>query len=192
MDNLNIYISGVGGQGIGLLSKVLAQACLKAKYDIKSVDTHGLAQRGGTVVSQIRIGEDIYSPLIPKGEADIVIGLERLEALRAMPMLKPEGGRVLYYETQVQPIDVRLDDHNYPKKNELEAYIKKINGELKSVRNDDIPDVRMQNIVLLAEISKLGWIEKVNVELIKTVLKEILPESIKAMNLELFKKLANA
>jgi len=192
MNDLNIYLTGVGGQGIGLLSKVLAESCLKAGYDIKSVDTHGLAQRGGTVVSQTRIGEKIYSPLIPEGEADVVIGLERLETLRAMPMLKPENGKVLYYEAQYQPIDVRLEDHHYPKKEELQEYIEKINGELKSVRKDDLPDARMQNIVLLAEIARLGWIDKVDAEIIKTTMNEILPESIRDMNLELFDECVNS
>ncbi len=186
MRDLNIYLTGVGGQGIGLLSRVLAEACLEAGYDIKSVDTHGLAQRGGTVISQIRIGEKIYSPLIPKGEADIVIGLERLEAFRAMQMLKNENGKVLYYDSQYQPIDVRLDDHHYPSKEELQEYSKKKKCEIKDVKNDQLPDPRMQNIVLLAEIAKLGWIENVDAQSIKNVMREVLPAKIRTMNLKLF------
>ena len=192
MNNLNIYIIGVGGQGIGLLSKVLGEACQRAGYSIKSVDTHGLAQRGGTVISQIRIGEDIYTPLIPKGQADIVIGMERLETYRAMQMLKSKGGRALYYEAQYQPIDVRLEEYPYPKKEELKQYINNIEGELKSVKHENIPDARMQNIILLAEIAKMGWIEKVNTEIIKSVMNNILPESIRDMNIELFEEWVNS
>ena len=186
MRDLNIYLTGVGGQGIGLLSRVLTEACLKAGYDIKSVDTHGLAQRGGTVISQIRIGQKIYSPLIPEGEADIVIGLERLEAFRAMQMLKDKDGKVLYYDSQYQPIDVRLNEHHYPSKKELQEYGDKKKCEIKAVKNDDLPDPRMQNIVLLAEIAKLGWIENVDAQKIKNVMKDVLPAKIRKMNLELF------
>ena len=186
MRDLNIYLTGVGGQGIGLLSRVLTEACLKAGYDIKSVDTHGLAQRGGTVISQIRIGQKIYSPLIPEGEADIVIGLERLEAFRAMQMLKDKDGKVLYYDSQYQPIDVRLNEHHYPSKKELQEYGDKKECEIKAVKNDDLPDPRMQNIVLLAEIAKLGWIENVDAQKIKNVMKDVLPAKIRKMNLELF------
>ena len=186
MRDLNIYLTGVGGQGIGLLSRVLTEACLKAGYDIKSVDTHGLAQRGGTVISQIRIGQKIYSPLIPEGEADIVIGLERLEAFRAMQMLKDKDGKVLYYDSQYQPIDVRLNEHHYPSKKELQEYGDKKKCEIKAVKNDDLPDTRMQNIVLLAEIAKLGWIENVDAQKIKNVMKDVLPAKIRKMNLELF------
>ena len=186
MRDLNIYLTGVGGQGIGLLSRVLTEACLKAGYDIKSVDTHGLAQRGGTVISQIRIGQKIYSPLIPEGEADIVIGLERLEAFRAMQMLKDKDGKVIYYDSQYQPIDVRLNEHHYPSKKELQEYGDKKKCEIKAVKNDDLPDTRMQNIVLLAEIAKLGWIENVDAQKIKNVMKDVLPAKIRKMNLELF------
>lgn len=186
MRDLNIYLTGVGGQGIGLLSRVLTEACLKAGYDIKSVDTHGLAQRGGTVISQIRIGQKIYTPLIPEGEADIVIGLERLEAFRAMQMLKDEDGKVLYYDSQYQPIDVRLNEHHYPAKKELQEYGDKKKCEIKAVKNDDLPDPRMQNIVLLAEIAKLGWIENVDAQKIKNVMKDVLPAKIRKMNLKLF------
>jgi indolepyruvate ferredoxin oxidoreductase beta subunit len=77
-------MSGVGGQGIGLLSEVLTRAFYKLGKKVKAVDTHGLAQRGGSVVSQLRIGDQVFSPLISPGKADIILSLERLEALRAM------------------------------------------------------------------------------------------------------------
>jgi indolepyruvate ferredoxin oxidoreductase beta subunit len=84
MNIFNIYLSGVGGQGIGLLSEIILRAADHAGHAAKAVDTHGLAQRGGIVVSQIRLGASAHSPLIPAGQADLAIGLERHEALRAM------------------------------------------------------------------------------------------------------------
>jgi indolepyruvate ferredoxin oxidoreductase beta subunit len=94
----NIYMTGVGGQGIGMLSEVLLRAADYAGYDVKAVDTHGLAQRGGMVVSHLRIGKQVYAPLVPKGEADMVVSLERHEAFQALiHMLKP-GGVLIYYD----------------------------------------------------------------------------------------------
>ena len=76
MKPFNIYLTGVGGQGIGLLIEILLRAADHAGFPVKGVDTHGLAQRGGIVVSQIRIGEEAHSPLIRQGEADLVVALE--------------------------------------------------------------------------------------------------------------------
>jgi len=80
---LNIHLAGVGGQGIGLLNEILLRAADHAGYNAIGVDTHGLAQRGGIVVSEIRLGETVHSPLIGNGQADLVVALERHEALRA-------------------------------------------------------------------------------------------------------------
>ena len=92
MKAFNIYLTGVGGQGIGLISEVILRAADHGGHPVKSVDTHGLAQRGGIVVSQIRIGENVFSPLVPAGQADLVISLERHEALRAAgTVLKDKG-----------------------------------------------------------------------------------------------------
>jgi indolepyruvate ferredoxin oxidoreductase, beta subunit len=83
MTQFQIYLIGVGGQGIGLLSETILRAIDHAGIPVKSVDTHGLAQRGGTVSSHIRLGEQIYSPLIREGSADFFLALEILEAYRA-------------------------------------------------------------------------------------------------------------
>ncbi|GAG76749.1 unnamed protein product, partial [marine sediment metagenome] len=107
MKPMNIYLTGVGGQGIGLLSDVLALACVRAGYRVRGCDTHGLAQRGGTVVSHLRIGDSLFGPRVPPGQADLVVGLERLEALRAARAMLKSGGRLLYYDAVYQPIHVR-------------------------------------------------------------------------------------
>ena len=87
----NIAIAGVGGQGIILASDVIAAAALCAGHDVKKNEVHGMAQRGGSVVSEIRFGDRIYSPLIPDGEVDVIVGLELLEALRHVHRLRPHG-----------------------------------------------------------------------------------------------------
>jgi indolepyruvate ferredoxin oxidoreductase beta subunit len=90
-NSTNIAIAGVGGQGIVLASDVIAEAALRAGYDAKKNEVHGMAQRGGSVVSEIRFGELIRSPIIPDGEVDVLIGLELLEALRHVHRLRPRG-----------------------------------------------------------------------------------------------------
>jgi len=87
----NIAIAGVGGQGIILASDVVANAALCAGHDVKKNEVHGMAQRGGTVVSEIRFGRRVYSPLIPEGEVDVLVALELLEGLRHVHRLRREG-----------------------------------------------------------------------------------------------------
>jgi len=87
----NISIAGVGGQGIILAGDIISSAALVMGYDIKKNEVHGMAQRGGAVVSEIRFGKRIYSPLIPDGEVDILVALELLEALRHAHRMKPDG-----------------------------------------------------------------------------------------------------
>ncbi|HSA34529.1 MAG TPA: 2-oxoacid:acceptor oxidoreductase family protein, partial [bacterium] len=94
--NTNIYITGVGGQGIGMLAEALIRAADHAGLAVKGVDTHGLAQRGGIVVSHLRIGDEVYSPLIPEGDADIAVALERHEALRALNGFVKDGGTLVW------------------------------------------------------------------------------------------------
>ncbi len=87
----NIAIAGVGGQGIILASDIVAEAAQQAGHDVKKNEVHGMAQRGGAVVSEIRYGKRVYSPLIPDGEVDVLVALELLEGLRHAHRLRPEG-----------------------------------------------------------------------------------------------------
>ncbi|MFB3882225.1 MAG: indolepyruvate oxidoreductase subunit beta [Armatimonadota bacterium] len=98
----NVAIAGVGGQGIILAGEVIAQAALCAGFDVKKNEVHGMAQRGGSVVSEIRFGERILSPLIPDGEVDALIGLELLETLRHVHRLR-RNGLVIADELRVRP-----------------------------------------------------------------------------------------
>lgn len=92
---VDILMVGVGGQGTILASKILARAALETGYDIKVSEIHGMAQRGGSVVTQVRLGEKVFSPLIPAGGADVVLAFEKLEGLRLMPFLKPDRKSVV-------------------------------------------------------------------------------------------------
>jgi len=186
MKDTNIYMTGVGGQGIGQLAEVMIRTCNKAGYSVKGVDTHGLAQRGGTVVSHLRIGKKVHTPLVPPGQADIVIALERLEALRAVHTMMKDGGKVIYYDVQYQTVDNRLGNIKYPTIEEFEEAVKAKGGEVVRVFRDDIPDPRMQNTVLISELVKLGWIDGFSKELAIESLEELMQGKGLEKNLKLF------
>jgi indolepyruvate ferredoxin oxidoreductase beta subunit len=190
MKSMNIYMAGVGGQGIGLLSDVLARACVQAGYSIRGCDTHGLAQRGGVVVSHLRIGTELFGPRVPPKKADLVVGLERLEALRATrTMLKP-GGTVVYYETTYQPISVRTKHSEYPGYDELVSAVQELNGTLEQVQIGDLPDPRMQNVALIGRIAGLKAIEDVTTDIFEQAIVNAVPPKVKDANMAVFKKAA--
>ena len=185
MNNLNIFMTGVGGQGIGMLSEILVRAADYAGYKLKGVDTHGLAQRGGIVISQLRIGKNVHSPLIEKGGADIVIALERHEALRSgLEMLKNDG-TIVWYDTSWQPLPVRLGSENEVlTETVMEKVICKNNIR---VFRDDLPDTRMQNIAVLSSIIRNKLIEGLDYTVCEKAMADLMPEKMLKSNLEVLK-----
>ena len=113
MSVFNIVIAGVGGQGVLLASKVLAESALKSGMDVKQNEVHGMAQRGGSVISFVRIGEKVFSPVVMPGTADILISFEPLEALRYIHYLKP-GGMLVYNKVTINPSTVASGLATYP------------------------------------------------------------------------------
>ena len=113
MNVFNILISGVGGQGVLLTSKVIAEAALLSGLDVKQSEVHGMAQRGGSVLSQVRFGDKVFSPIVSEGEADLLIGFEPLETARYLHFLKPDG--VVVYNTRtIGTIGVSIAAEKYP------------------------------------------------------------------------------
>lgn len=113
MQTKNILIVGVGGQGTLLTSRIIAQVAVQMGYDVKVSEVHGMAQRGGSVVSQVRFGDKIYSPIIKKGDADVLLAFEKLEAARWLDYLKP-GGKVIINDDRVDPLPVMTGKAKYP------------------------------------------------------------------------------
>ena len=109
----NIRLAGVGGQGILVASEVFCDVLLAAGHDVKKSEVHGMAQRGGTVNSDVRFGTKVYSPLIPQGEVDILLAFEELEALRYLPSLKA-GGTVIVNKQRILPSAVASGKAQYP------------------------------------------------------------------------------
>lgn len=151
----NIMIVGVGGQGSLLASKLLGHILLKEGYDVKVSEVHGMSQRGGSVVTYVRFGEKVYSPIIDKGEADFIVSFEKLEAARYIEYLKV-GGRIVTNTQEVDPMPVITGAMEYP-----EDLVKKMQDLGILVDAMDCLDLANEagsskavNIVLMGRLSK--------------------------------------
>ena len=109
----NILLAGVGGQGILLASEVLAEVLMLAGHDVKKNEIHGMSQRGGSVTSHVRYGKQVFSPIIPDGEVDILFGFELLETCRYMPLLRGDG-RIIANDLRIMPPAVATGKQDYP------------------------------------------------------------------------------
>ena len=113
MSTKNIMIVGVGGQGTLLASRILGNAVIRRGYDVKVSEVHGMSQRGGSVVTYVKFGDAVHSPIIDKGEADIILAFECLEAYRALPWLK-KGGKMIVNDQMINPMPVITGAVDYP------------------------------------------------------------------------------
>ncbi len=118
MKKFDLLITGVGGQGVILASNIIGEVALAAGYDVKKTDTLGMAQRGGSVVSHVRLGHQVYSPLIKAGEVDILVAFEKLEAARCIHYLRP-GAIIIINNHALRPLSVNLGDERYPSDEEI-------------------------------------------------------------------------
>jgi indolepyruvate ferredoxin oxidoreductase beta subunit len=176
MSTTNFLLVGVGGQGTLLASNILAQVGVGAGFDVKKAEVHGMAQRGGSVSSQIRWGEKIYSSLIAKGEVDYLVAFEKLEALRYVGMLRP-GGIVLVGEMSIPPLSVSSGDDVYPGDEQVRRVIGAVTDDVHFIPSlslaEEAGNVRAHNIVVLGALSNL--IEQVPVETWLEVIAERVP-----------------
>jgi len=186
MKSFNIYLTGVGGQGIGLLSEVMLRAADHAGLMVKGVDTHGLAQRGGIVVSRLRFGENIHSPLILSREADLVVALERHETLRAINGSLKDGGTVVYYNTVWQPLGVRLGLSEEVSEAMVSEQCRRRNIREIKVLTPDLKNAQMQNIVVLARIDRHRLIPGVETEHYKMAMQDLMEGEMLSDNMKLF------
>lgn len=147
-------IVGVGGQGTLLASRILGNTVINEGFDVKVSEVHGMSQRGGSVVTYVKYGEKVYSPIIDRGEADIILAFEMLEAYRALPYLK-KGGKIIVNNQEIDPMPVITGAASYP-----ENILEKIKKEA---------DVTAVNALELAE--KAGNFKAVNVVLIGVMAK---------------------
>ncbi len=185
MNQYNLLFSGVGGQGVLLASEVIAVLAMNQGWDVKKSEIHGMAQRGGSVVSFVRISEDrVFSPTIPLGEATHLVSFEELETLRYLNYMSPEG-LVIMNMQQVNPMTVLSGDFTYPQ-NAAEL----IEERLRLIKVDGVRlaqqagNAKAVNTVLLGVLSKnLPFSEDVWIE----TFKEVVPPKILSLNIEAFR-----
>ena len=109
----NILLVGVGGQGILLAAEILSETCMLAGFDVKKSEIHGMSQRGGSVVSHVRYGREVFSPIVPEGEGDILFGFELMESYRSLTLLRP-GATVIANDLCIPPPSVLMGQEVYP------------------------------------------------------------------------------
>ncbi len=151
----NILLVGVGGQGILLASEVLSETCMLAGFDVKKSEIHGMSQRGGSVVSHVRYGKEVFSPIVPEGEGDILFGFELMETCRSLPLLK-QGGTVVANDLRIAPPSVLMGLEPYPEglaeniKAQFPDFLLVDGQKLAS----EAGNMRAANTVLLGAVSK--------------------------------------
>jgi len=186
MKTTNIFIAGVGGQGVVLASNLLAEAALKSGFDVKKTDTLGMAQRGGSVVSHLRYGAGVASPLIPMGEADVLIAFEKLEAARWAHFLKPEG-IIVVNDLALPPLSVTLGTDTYPADAEIIEMLRRFTPEAHLVPGtataESLGNAKMVNTVLLGYAAR--FIE-MDVALIMSTIEAALPPKQRQANAAAF------
>lgn len=181
----NIMIVGVGGQGTLLASRILGNTVINEGYDVKVSEVHGMSQRGGSVVTYVKYGEKIYSPIVDRGEADIILAFELLEAYRALPYLK-KGGKMIVNDQSIDPMPVIIGAMEYPE-NIKEKLSEKIDllpvDALKYAK--EAGNAKAVNVVLIGVMAKLTDIPYENwVETIKTTVPpKFLDVNLKAFDL---------
>ena len=155
MKTLSVLMSGVGGQGVILASKILSEAALLSGRDVKQSEVHGMSQRGGSVVSHVRVGDKVHSPLVPAGECDILAGFEPLEALRFAHHVKASG-IIIYSTDRINPSTVSAGLSEYP--SDLTARFDAYPCDKVPVNAGDLAEKagnrRSANVVLVGALSR--------------------------------------
>lgn len=176
--NKNIILCGVGGQGTVLASKLIAATAMEKGLEVMSAETIGMAQKGGSVVSHVRIGENLYSPMIGKAEADMIIAFEPAEAVRMLPYLK-EKGIVVVNPQSVIPVNAVLNEEIY-NAGEMLAYLEKKVERLimpdcaKACK--ELGSFRVVNMVLLGVALGMGELPITKEDVIDAIHKKVKPQ----------------
>ena len=183
MKTKNIMIVGVGGQGTLLTSRILGGLTIKAGYDVKLSEVHGMAQRGGSVVTFVRYGDKVYEPIVEEGQADVIIAFEKLEAMRYAHYLK-EGGAMVVNDQRIDPMPVVIGAAKYP-----ESIIEDLEKKYRVYKIDalteakELGDSKVFNIIVLGiaaqhmDFSEEDWL---------TVIEETVPKKTIDINKKAF------
>ena len=185
MDTKNIMIVGVGGQGTLLASKVLGHVLLGRGYDVKVSEVHGMSQRGGSVVTYVRYGDKVYSPVIDKGEADVIVSFELLEAARWLEYLKPEG-QIITNTQEVEPMPVIIGAAEYPRDlaEKMRAAGAKVDAEDFLALAGEAGSAKAVNIVLMGRLSR--YFPEIGIDAWEEALEACVPKKFLELNKKAF------
>ena len=154
-DTKSILLVGVGGQGTILASKILSEGLVRKGYDVKMSEIHGMSQRGGSVTTHVRFGTKVASPVVPEGEADVLVAFEKVEAVRWLKYLK-KGGRLVVNDFEIYSLPVLTGAAKYP--DEVVEKLEKEVPDLKIFNAGEIAEglgnIKAQNVVLLGALVK--------------------------------------
>ncbi|MCR5418822.1 MAG: indolepyruvate oxidoreductase subunit beta [Lachnospiraceae bacterium] len=184
METKNVMIVGVGGQGSLLASKLLGKLLLDEGYDVKVSEVHGMSQRGGSVVTYVRFGDKVYSPVIDKGQADYIVSFELLEAARWLPYLKKDG-QVVTNIQQIDPMPVITGAMEYPKDlvDKMKALGAKVDALDCLALAEQAGSAKAVNIVLMGRLSHYFDIPK---DAWMKAMEQIVPAKFLEMNKKAF------
>lgn len=180
----NILLCGVGGQGIILASKILATGLIKAGYDVKMSEVHGMAQRGGSVTTQVRFGEKVYSPIIGKGQADVLVSFEKMETPKWLDFVKSTG-RVVINDYEIPSALILSGAKEYP-----QGVIEDISGKINTTvfkaaeMAEELGNIKTMNVIVVGALVKAMGLEGI------VDWSEVIAETVKAkfvdINIEAF------
>ena len=184
-DTKSILLVGVGGQGTILASKILSEGLVRKGYDVKMSEIHGMSQRGGSVTTHVRFGTKVASPVVPEGEADVLVAFEKVEAVRWLKYLK-KGGRLVVNDFEIYSLPVLTGAAKYP--DEVVEKLEKEVPDLKIFNAGEIAEglgnIKAQNVVLLGALVKAMGLEDIGWE---SVLQELVPPKLLDLNIKAFK-----
>jgi indolepyruvate ferredoxin oxidoreductase, beta subunit len=179
----NILLVGVGGQGTILASKILSTGLVEAGYDVKMSEVHGMAQRGGSVSTQVRYGKKVYSPIIGKGEADILVSFEKMETLRWLEYLKIDG-KVVVNDYKIPSMPILMGEQDYPKEIS-ERLLARVDTTILPAAEiaENMGNPKTMNIVLLGALVKAMELHMINWEV---VIRHCVKSSLAEINIRAF------
>lgn len=176
----SMMIVGVGGQGTLLASRILGHALLSQGYDVKVSEVHGMSQRGGSVVTYVKYGSQVFSPVVEEGEADVILAFERLEAARALPYLK-KGGQLIVNDQRIEPMPVITGAAEYP--SDILEKIQATGANVLAVDGLSLAEqagsAKAVNVVLIGVLSRVMGLEEA---VWHNALKEVVPAKFLEMN----------
>lgn len=183
-DTRSVLLVGVGGQGTILASKLLSEGLVRKGYDVKMSEIHGMSQRGGSVTTHVRFGSSVASPIVPEGEADVLVAFEKVEAVRWLNYLK-KGGTLVVNDFEIYSLPVLIGAAVYPG-----GVTEKLKSEVENIKIFNaaeiaagLGNIKAQNVVLLGALVRAMKLEDLDW---KEVLSELVPPKLLELNLTAF------